>query len=98
MKLTLTFEINTKNNQQQIKKICEVLTRPEEFLFERSLNWPLCDASAKVSKGEASLTTMCQWCTFQVCLLSGIIILFLLIFLSHSRCILTSLKFPSDSL
>ena len=66
MKLTLTFEINTKNNQQQIKKICEVLTRPEEFLFERSLNWPLCDASAKVSKGEASLTTMCQWCTFQV--------------------------------
>lgn len=65
MKLTLTFEISTKNNQQQIKKICEVLTRPEEFLFERSLNWP-CDASAKVSKGEASLTTMCQWCTFQV--------------------------------
>lgn len=63
MKLTLTFEINTKNNQQQIKKICEVLTR---LLFERILNWPLCDASAKVSKGEASLTTMCQWCTFQV--------------------------------
>lgn len=95
MNLTLTFEISTKNNHQPIKKkICKVLSRHEEFLFQRSLNRPMGNASAKVSKGGASLTTMCQVSVYHL----ASSLFFLTDILSHSRCLLTSLKSPSDSL